>query len=101
MGELFRVLKPGGWAILQVPISSVLEKTFEDFSVTSPDDRERIFGQKDHVRIYGKDYTDRLTSAGFKVEEFHWEFDPDFGGDEENKFVLYKKEAVFYCFKTV
>ena len=101
MCELFRVLKPGGWAILQVPISGVLEKTFEDFSVTSPEDRERIFGQKDHVRIYGKDYTDRLTSAGFKVEEFHWETDSDFGGEQENKFVLYKKEAVFYCIKTV
>lgn len=99
MAELFRVLKPGGWAILQVPISGVLKETFEDFSVTSPYAREKVFGQKDHVRIYGKDYTDRLTSAGFKVTEFHWETDPGFGGEEENKFVLYKKEIVYFCGK--
>ncbi|MEK7873336.1 MAG: methyltransferase domain-containing protein, partial [Chloroflexota bacterium] len=65
--ELFRVLKPGGWAILQSPIDATRPKTFEDFSVTSPEERERVFGQSDHVRIYGLDYKDRLTSAGFIV----------------------------------
>ena len=97
MDELFRVLKPGGWAILQVPISGNLKETFEDFSVTSPESREKVFGQKDHVRIYAKDYTDRLTSSGFKVKDFHWETDPAFGGEQENKFVLYKKEIVYFC----
>lgn len=99
MQELFRVLKPGGWAILQVPVSGVLKHTFEDFSITTPGEREKIFGQKDHVRIYAKDYSDRLKSAGFKPEEFHWETDPGFGGEQENKFVLYNKEVVYFCMK--
>lgn len=65
MQETFRVLKPGGWAILQVPINA--EITYEDPSVVDPVERERVFGQSDHVRIYGKDYYDRLEQAGFTV----------------------------------
>jgi SAM-dependent methyltransferase len=65
MSELCRVLKPGGTAILQVPISNVLKKTIEDFSVTDPKEKERLFGQFDHVRIYARDYKNRLASAGF------------------------------------
>jgi len=70
MRELFRVLKPGGEAILQVPISryNYNKETFEDFSITSPEERKIYFGQKDHVRMYGKDYKRRLESIGFKVE---------------------------------
>lgn len=67
MRELFRVLKPEGFAILQVPISKKAKETFEDFSITSPEERKIYFGQKDHVRIYGKDYKERLESVGFKV----------------------------------
>lgn len=66
MSELFRVLKNDGWAILLVPITR--EKTFEDSSVTDPEARVKIFGQKDHVRAYGPDYVDRLRDAGFTVE---------------------------------
>ena len=65
MSELHRVLRPGGWALLQVPI--ILEKTFEDPSVQTPEERKRVFGQSDHVRAYGKDYRDRLEQAGFVV----------------------------------
>ncbi|MCT7983620.1 methyltransferase domain-containing protein [Laspinema sp. A4] len=68
MKELFRVLKPGGWAILQVPIDPTLEKTFEDPNIISPQDRERLFGQSDHVRMYGRDYKNRLEDAGFTVK---------------------------------
>ena len=67
MSELFRVLKPGGFAILQVPISYELETTYEDFSLREPADRERAFGQSDHVRLYGRDYAARLAQAGFTV----------------------------------
>lgn len=68
MSELYRVLKPGGWAIIQVPFFSPLnDKTFEDFSITDPLAREKAFGQDDHVRLYGKDYPQRLATAGFKV----------------------------------
>lgn len=67
MRELCRVLKPGGWAILQSPMDSSLEATFEDPSVTDPRERERLFGQRDHVRLYGRDYGQRLAEAGFDV----------------------------------
>jgi SAM-dependent methyltransferase len=70
MRELCRVLKPGGTAILQVPISASLPRTIEDPSATDPRERERRFGQNDHVRIYGADYTDRLRDSGFQVEIF-------------------------------
>lgn len=65
MSELYRVLKPEGWAILQVPIGR--EKTFEDPNITSGEEREAIYGQADHVRIYGLDYIERLKRAGFMV----------------------------------
>ena len=67
MRELFRVLKPGGKAILQVPYSLKLEKTYEDDRYRTPKEREEHFGQFDHVRIYGLDYPDRLRSCGFEV----------------------------------
>ena len=66
MGELHRVLKPGGWGIIQVPFfPPIPDETFEDASITDPKERERIFGQDDHVRLYGKDYPNRLRKAGF------------------------------------
>jgi len=68
MKELYRVLKIGGWGILQVPISYSLETTIEDSRITLPEDRQKIFGQIDHVRIYGLDYIKRLRKVGFKVK---------------------------------
>lgn len=68
IGELYRVLKPGGWAIMQVPTSTVLKRTREDPSVTNPADRLKTFGQSDHVRIYQRyDYIKRLEAVGFQV----------------------------------
>lgn len=98
MSELFRVLKPCGWAILQVPFSKILDKTFEDPTVINPEDRERIFGQTDHVRIYGKNYTDRLINAGFEVEAYNWTEDPNFK-NPNNYLGLNGEEVVFYCLK--
>ena len=68
MSELYRVLKPNGWAILNVPITT--DETFEDPSVIDPEERRLIFGQRDHVRRYGPDYVDRLKSVGFDVVRF-------------------------------
>jgi hypothetical protein len=73
--ELKRVLKPGGWAILLVPFfNPVEEKTFEDNSITDPREREKIFGQNDHVRKYGKDYPERIKMAGLEVDEDKFAF---------------------------
>ena len=69
MAELYRILQPGGTAILQIPQDLKREKTFEDNSITDPKERAKIFGQYDHVRVYGRDFFDQLRSIGFKVEE--------------------------------
>jgi ubiquinone/menaquinone biosynthesis C-methylase UbiE len=70
MSELYRVLKPNGWAILLVPIATKLQRTHEDPDIKTPEERERVFGQADHVRLYGQDYNERLQSAGFRVRVF-------------------------------
>ncbi len=69
MQELFRILKPEGWGIFQIPQDLKREETFEDDSITDRKERAKIFGQYDHVRIYGRDYFDKLRSIGFTVEE--------------------------------
>jgi SAM-dependent methyltransferase len=72
MSEILRVLKPAGWAILQVPFFPPLpEATEQDITVTDPAERERRFGQDDHVRKYGLDYADRIRSQGFDVNEIN------------------------------
>lgn len=67
MREFHRVLKKYGWAILLVPVMNI-KKTFEDFSITDPKERAKVFGQEDHVRNYGEDYIDRLRESGWSVE---------------------------------
>ena len=70
--ELYRILKPGGWGILLSPVEADYEQTFEDDTITDPDERTRIFGQYDHRRIYGADYTDRLRAAGFEAADIDY-----------------------------
>ena len=72
MKELFRVMKKGGMGIFQVPQDLNRDVTFEDNSITDPKERAKIFGQYDHVRVYGRDYFDKLRSVGFKVEEVNY-----------------------------
>ena len=67
MSELFRVLAPNGIGIFQIPLDLSREFTFEDDSVTDPRERAKIFGQYDHVRVYGRDYFDKLREIGFNV----------------------------------
>ena len=95
MREFWRVLKIGGWAILQVPITS--DVTFEDPTVTSPEERERLFGQHDHVRRYGPDYRDRLVDVGFSVtvDGFVRELDER----TISRYGLMRSEDVYFCRK--
>ncbi|MDG2426067.1 MAG: class I SAM-dependent methyltransferase [Flavobacteriales bacterium] len=67
--EFYRVMKPGGWGIFQVPMDRSNPHTEEDPTVTDPAERERLYWQRDHVRLYGLDYVDRMTAAGFEAEE--------------------------------
>ncbi len=72
MKELFRVMKKGGMGIFQVPQDLNRNVTFEDNSITNPKERAKIFGQYDHVRVYGRDYFDKLRSIGFEVKEVNY-----------------------------
>ncbi|WP_299326134.1 class I SAM-dependent methyltransferase [uncultured Maribacter sp.] len=69
MSELYRILKPGGWGIFQIPQDLNRDVTYEDDTITDKVERAKIFGQYDHVRIYGRDYFDKLRGIGFTVEE--------------------------------
>ena len=97
MQELFRVLKPGGMAILQIPQDLKRLVTFTDNFVTDQKERAKIFGQYDHVRIYGRDYFDKLRSIGFKVVE------EDYTAKIEailiKKYCLTKGEIIPVCYK--
>lgn len=88
MRELFRVLKPGGRAILQVPYAVDLETTFEDSTIISHEERTARYGQFDHVRLYGADYPDRLREAGFTVV-------PRYLADRYPKMGVHADEALF------
>lgn len=96
MRELFRILKSGGVALLQVPHHP--GETQEDLSITDPQERLRLYGQEDHVRYYGrKDFVAKLTAAGFQVEEL--QYAQTFSAEEQARFVLNPKEIIFVCRK--
>ncbi len=97
MKEFYRILKPGGWAIFQVPIRWNQEHTIEDNTITDPQKREELFGQRDHVRYYGADYPERLRKAGFDVtiKDFNKELTPA----EIEKYALLANEKIIFCQK--
>jgi len=97
MKELYRVMKPGGMGIFQVPQELARESTYEDPNIISPEDRATHFGQYDHVRIYGRDYFDRLRNVGFKVEEVDYSL--KLSPDLVEKYCLAKGEILPVCFK--
>lgn len=98
MREIQRVLRPGGFAIMQVPLNYHRELTYEDTSITSSRERERAFGQDDHVREYGLDYGGRLEQAGFRVKEDNFLM-TDLTRDERDRFALPDEEVIYYCTK--
>lgn len=107
MAELYRVLKPNGWAIIMVPLYKHLSKTFEDFSVTSPEERLRLFDQHDHVRKYALDIKDRLKKAGFEVTTYLLDSMPEDkrayygldGYDKDTRKNAGRGADIFYCVK--
>lgn len=95
MCELKRVMKRSGWGVFQVPIKYNLEKTYEDFSITSPEGRAKAFGQHDHVRWYGCDYPLKLAQAGFNVNEI--DYANSFSVQEIKKYGLPVGEIIYQC----
>jgi SAM-dependent methyltransferase len=97
--EICRVLKPNGWAILQVPFFDMnLETTYEDARITSPADRFEHFGQEDHVRMYGKDYPARLAESGLHVEENN--FAQQCTPEDIKRYGLPAGEVLYICHKS-
>jgi SAM-dependent methyltransferase len=97
--EIYRVLKKGGQAVIVVPI--IAEMTFEDLSITNPDEREKMFGQHDHLRKYGPDFKDRLTECNFITNVI---YASDFLTEKELeriglKFIDEKTTPIFFCKK--
>jgi len=92
MQELYRVMKPRGWGVFQVPQDLNRDITFEDDTITDRKERTKIFGQYDHVRVYGRDYFNKLRSIGFKVEEVA--YTATFTDAEIKKYCLAKGELI-------
>lgn len=97
MQELYRVLKPGGMGIFQIPQDLNRAETFADDSITDQKERAKIFGQYDHVRIYGRDYFDKLRSIGFTVveEDYTKKLSPEL----VERYCLAKGEIIPVCYK--
>ncbi len=93
MQEILRVMKPGAWAILQVPMKSGAATTFEDSSITDPKERTKVFGQYDHLRLYGADYGDVLRSQGFEVDEL--DIPKEIGPELSEKYRLALNEILY------
>jgi SAM-dependent methyltransferase len=95
MNELFRVLKPGAWALITVPM--MLDRpTFEDPTITEPEQRKEAFGETSHVRYYGRDVVERLEASGFVVTV---DLGADIDPDVMNRHGLLPDENVLYCVK--
>lgn len=97
MREIFRILKHGGMAVLQIPQDLDRAKTYEDDSITDPQERAEIFGQYDHVRIYGRDFFDKLRTIGFKVDEV--DYTSKMSDEDINRYRLAKGEIIPVCYK--
>lgn len=97
MQELYRVLAPEGTAIVQVPYDAKREITFEDNTITDQRERTRIFGQYDHLRVYGMDYFKKLSSIGFEVNAL--DYTSSMTSDDIERYRLCKGELLPVCKK--
>jgi ubiquinone/menaquinone biosynthesis C-methylase UbiE len=97
IGEIYRVIKNGGYAILQVPTDYGMEKTLEDATITDPMEREKHFRQKDHFRFYGRDYLNRLKEAGFIIKDDNYLL--SLSKEERERFRLPDMEFMYGYYK--
>lgn len=97
MKELFRVMKKGGMGVFQVPQDLNRDVTFEDNSITDPKERAKIFGQYDHVRVYGRDYFDKLREIGFNITAI--DYTKKLTKKEIDKYRLAQGELIPVCRK--
>jgi len=93
LNEVYRVLKPGGVALIMLPVIEGWSATYENKAVVTPEERVRHYGQSDHVRYYGADVRDRIRAAGFKLDEFTAE------GEDVLTYGLARGEKVFVATK--
>ncbi len=97
IAEMFRILQPGGWAVVVVPVHEKLEATFEDDTIRSRWARHRYYGQHDHVRLYGRDFPDRLRWVGFEVHERRYA--DELAHEEVRRYGLRSIDIIFLCRK--
>lgn len=97
MRELYRVMAPGGFGIFQVPIDTTRDVTFDDPTITSEADREKHYWQKDHVRLYGNDYGNKLAAAGFKVTPT--DYAKEIGKELTDRYRIQPDELIYFCEK--
>lgn len=95
MDELWRVLRPGGWSLVLVPLDQGRERTYEDPAVIAPEDRTRAFWQEDHVRLYATDIADRLAAAGFEVRTDRYV--DELGPEAVRRHGLLASDLIFHC----
>jgi SAM-dependent methyltransferase len=97
LSELYRVMKKGGWGIFQIPQDLNREFTYEDYTITDPKERVQHFGQYDHVRVYGRDYFEKLSLVGFEVETI--DYSVKLTPELYEKYRLAKGELLPVCLK--
>lgn len=97
MRELYRVMKPGGWGIFQVPIDYKRDETYEDKSIVSEEDRLQHYWQKDHVRLFGLDYPKHLEKAGFRVD--FMDYSEKISAEDHTKYCLMAHDFLPVVFK--
>ena len=93
LGELYRIMRQGGWGVMLSPVDRSREHTFEDDTITDAAERTRLFGQYDHRRVYGRDYAQRLADTGFEVEDC--DYRAKFSAAEQELFALPEDHIYF------
>jgi len=95
--EFYRILRPGGWALFMIPLDISSTTTLEDTTIVTPADREKYYWQKDHLRLYGLDFIQRLEKVGFIVSAE--KYAEGLGAERIARYALNPDEYIFFCRK--